>query len=197
MLEPISGEARNSLKQFVEHCDDLYNFVKNKWRPNGEPKKILEHLKKYDLITYKTYINESYYVSLTYDGENYFQDEEQYVAQKEKGSAVNTFIKGDRNIVQTGNGNFAQIITRKNNEIVISIQKLINELDECIPQEKKEEIIENAEFLQEELVKEKPRKNLINKCFETLNEIAVSYPEAISFIANLTTIAGFIIMIAK
>jgi len=69
---------------------------------------------------------------------------------------------------------------------------LIATLDACIPPETQKEIIENAEVIQEELKREKPRKSIIKTFLEKLESIAANYPEAISFAANLAAIAASI-----
>lgn len=193
MFNPIVGEAREFLRQLIAHTEDVSGFINALQRTRGLESIVSYLVDKKMLEVFPCYNDDGRYnVFLTYDGKNYFQEEaRQEAIQKEKSSTTTMLNFGNGNILQAGIGNTAQTVSQKDNDIISAIQKLIDNLDECIPQESKEEIIENAKFIEEELKQEKPRKSIIDACFEKLKSIAAKIPMAVSLSSGLIKIAEF------
>jgi len=189
VFEPIVGEARTVLKDLLDRWGDVSANEGIRLQANEVPKMILHHLKEAGLLKYTTYAHGGYRIQLEYRGVNYFLEEQQYEAAQNR-KAATTISNVSNSVVQVGSGNQASNITATGLDDIF--QKLISNLDACIPPEQKVEIIENAEFIRDEMKAEKPRKGIINTCMEKLNSIALDFPQAVSFIADLATIGGLL-----
>lgn len=89
------------------------------------------------------------------------------------------------NAIQNNNGSGSDGLI----SIVSSIKSLI---DDTIPKDEKELIIENVDAIQEQLEADKPKKGLIRACINGLNTAILAIPNAINLCENLKIFINYV-----
>lgn len=98
-------------------------------------------------------------------------------------------VNGTQVNISNGNSTLNAVQNNNNNESSELI-KIIDDIrgsiiDESIPKEEKELILENVEAIQEQLESDKPKKGLIKTCLSGLNTTIMALPHAIKLAENV------------
>ena len=114
-----------------------------------------------------------------------YDEEEKYMVTI-NGTQVN--ISKDNstlNAIQHNNGTDSNDLVK----LVTAIKGLI---DETIPEEEKETIIESVETIQEQLQSTNPKKGLIKNCMLGLNTAILNLPHAVTLCENIKTFVTYV-----
>lgn len=89
----------------------------------------------------------------------------------------------------TINANFKNGINTQ--ELATIIDNIKTSLDSSISTDIINEIVDNLDFIKQELSKSTSKKSLVKSCLNALATISTNIPEAVSFAANLATLINF------
>lgn len=102
-------------------------------------------------------------------------------------------INGTQVNISNGNSTLNAVQNNNNepNELIKMIELIKNSIDESIPNEEKEMIIENIETVQDQLQSEKPKKGLIRTCLSGLNTVILGLPHAVKLAENVKEFVSY------
>lgn len=119
-------------------------------------------------------------------GINMGYDEEEKYMVTINGTQVN--ISKDNSILNAVQHNNSSDL----NDLVKLVSSIKNLIDETIPEEEKETIIESVETIQEQLQSTSPKKGLIKTCMLGLNTAILSLPHAVSLCENINKFVAYV-----